>query len=95
MTRGAKMILDLTCDASDVVEHDGRAYLLVDLVHYLPLALTCEVGEMVTRGPQAFWDTVVRRGPHEADQSVAAVDRDWDFLPKRPPASSDGLLRLL
>lgn len=69
--------MSVTCASPDVVDHDGRPYLLVDLVHYLPLAFAREIGEIVPRSAQAFWDEVVRRWPCAAEQVADAVDREW------------------
>ena len=60
-----------------IVDHDGRAYLLRDLVRHLPAACVAEARASVPRTEQAFWDTVLRRWPDAADRAAAEADREW------------------
>lgn len=72
-------IMDVLCAPPEVVDHDGRLYLLVDLVHYLPASFARELEAAGPQTAQAFWNDVVLRWPFAAEQAVDAVDRDWDW----------------
>ena len=59
--------------ASTLVEHNGQAYRLVDLVARLSLEEMAEVLAAAPRSGQAIWNEVVRRWPALADLIVAGT----------------------
>lgn len=69
--------MNAACAPPAVVDHDGRAYLLLDLVRYLPAAYVAEARAAVPRTGQAFWDEVTRRWPDAADKAAAEADQEW------------------
>ena len=58
-------------DAAAVIDHDGRAYDLADLIRHLSPAELREVGSTAPRSAQGLWDEVVRRWPALTAEIVA------------------------
>ena len=58
-------------DQATLVDHDGRSYVLGELIRHLSPAELREIGGTAPRSAQAPWDEVVRRWPALAAEIVA------------------------
>ncbi len=58
--------------AADLVDHDGRAYRLVDLLGHLTPGKRQAIEQAMPRGGQAAWDEAVRRWPMLAAEIAAS-----------------------